>query len=143
VPPVAQPSQACGASVAMKGGVLLVGCPGRGQVQVWDVSGASGQLATVFPANVSDGSSFGALVAFDGQRAAVYAPSDNEVGAFTVFEKQNLQSWSEIFKKSSVSGVASMTISGDRLAPRSPVQPAKRPCRSGRNPGRSSSWSRS
>jgi choice-of-anchor B domain-containing protein len=76
-----------GASVALRGGVLLAGAPGRdgerGAVAVFARGRGAGewtQRATVQPGSTTAGDSFGAALTFDGQRALVGAPGGT-VGA--------------------------------------------------------------
>jgi choice-of-anchor B domain-containing protein len=70
-----------GAAVALRGGVLLAGAPGRdgerGTVVVFARGRSAGEWTprgTIQPAATAAGDWFGAAVAFDGQRALVGAP---------------------------------------------------------------------
>lgn len=84
--PGGQPGDACGRSVAVSGGTILVGAPGddeRGEnagaahVFVRDASGTWRLQQKLLPHEVRDGDFFGWSVALDGDFAVVGAPGDD------------------------------------------------------------------
>jgi MYXO-CTERM domain-containing protein len=109
-------AEECGTSVALVGSVLLVGCPGANVIHVWELKASGPSLETSFQKDASKG--LGWMLAFDGKRAATYAPKYLETGAFFVYDKQSLASWSPVGSHCVVVGggvPSSVVLLGGRL----------------------------